>query len=92
MLKLLLATLMLCDPGLCLNISEVNPRSLSEIREIIESHDWETKSADKSPLGVISRFACTRCGDEYVAMVTTSRTVDEYSTNLEVSAGKVILN
>jgi hypothetical protein len=74
---------------MCLNVSEVNPRSPSEIQEVLESHHWESKSADKSPLGIISRFACTMCGDEYVAMLTSKNIVEE-SRILEVSAQDVI--
>jgi hypothetical protein len=49
-----------------------------------------TKNGDKSPWGIISRFACTMCGDEFVAMLTSKNIVEE-STMLEVSAEDVIL-
>jgi len=75
---------------MCLRVYGVNPRSPSEIQEVLDSHHWESKSADKSPWGIISRFACTICGDEYVAMLT-SRNIVEESTILEVSAQDVIL-
>jgi len=73
-----------------MNVSEVDPRSPSEIQEVLESHNWESKSADKSPWGIISRFACTVCGDEFVAMLT-SRNIVEESTVLEVSTENIIL-
>jgi hypothetical protein len=75
--------------GMCLNVSGVNPRSLSEIQEVLESHRWESNSAYKSPRGIISRFVCTMCGDEYVVMLTTK--IVEERTFLEVSAQDVIL-
>jgi hypothetical protein len=77
------------DFMLCKNPSDANPRSLSEIEVVIKNQKWETKSADKSPWGIISRFACTVCGDEFVAMLTSSRKTS--STNLEVSVKNVIL-
>jgi len=78
------------DFEMCMNVSGVNPRSPSEIQEVLESHHWESKSADKSPWGIISRFACTMCGDEYVVMLTSGNIVEE-STMLEVSAEQGIL-
>jgi hypothetical protein len=76
--------------GMCQNVSEVDPRSPSEIQEVLDSHHWESKSANKSPWGIISRFACTICGDEFVAMLTSKNIVEE-SAILEVSAESVIL-
>jgi len=79
---------------LCINSSTVNPRSSSEIQSVLESHVWETQSAEKGPFGTISRFACTKCGDEFVAMLTSARKlVEETSTGkLEVSAENVVLS
>jgi len=75
---------------MCQTPSSVNPRSFSEIKQVLLIHQWETKTADKSPWGIISRFACKKCGDEFVAMLT-SRNIVEESTILEVSAENVIL-
>jgi hypothetical protein len=63
-----------------------------EITLALESHKWETKSSDKSPLGIISRFACENCGDEYVAMLTSNRNIDEKTDKLEVSTENVVLS
>ena len=76
---------------LCINPSAVNPRSSSEIQSVLESHLWETQSAEKGPFGTISRFACTKCGDEFVAMLTSARKlVEETSSELEVSVENVV--
>jgi hypothetical protein len=58
---------------MCEFVSSINPRSGFEIQKVLRSHKWEAISADKSPWGIISRFACTNCGDEYVAMLTSRR-------------------
>lgn len=75
-----------------MNPSAVDPRSVEEITLALESHKWETKSSDKSPLGIISRFACEKCGDEYVAMLTSTRNLEEKNSKLEVSAENVVLS
>lgn len=75
-----------------MNPSAVNPRNVSEISSALESHQWETKSADKSPLGIISRFACANCGDEYVVMLTSRRNLEDKTAQLEVSAENVVLS
>ena len=78
-----------------MNPSSVNPRSLPEIQEDLQSHNWQVMSADKSPWGIISRFACVDCEDEFVAMLTSSRKSrmkKPATTNLEVSTKNVILN
>jgi hypothetical protein len=82
------------DFELCITPSAINPRSSFEIQEILRSHEWEAKSADKSPWGIISRFACTKCGDEFVAMLTTGRGMEKESSIsiLEVSADEIILS
>jgi hypothetical protein len=73
--------------------TKMNPRNFSEIERVLQSHQWETKSAEKSPWGTISRFACTKCGDEFVAMLTSERNVEEETPiHLEVSAGNVVLS
>jgi hypothetical protein len=79
---------------LCKNTSEVNPRDAFEIQRALGSHEWEVMSADKSPWGIISRFACKNCGDEYVAMLTSPNgpKISESSGSvLEVSAGEMVL-
>jgi hypothetical protein len=79
---------------MCKNVASVNPRSLFEIQETLESHLWELKSSDKSPWGITARFACTSCGDEYVAMITSPRGIqsgENVGVRLEVSAENVVL-
>jgi hypothetical protein len=79
--------------NLCDSTSSVNPRDHLDIQKALGSHDWEVMSADKSPWGIISRFACKKCGDEYVAMLTSPRGLKAQETSgskLEVSAGNVV--
>ena len=79
---------------MCKNVSEVNPRDHFEIQSALGSHEWEMISADKSPWGIISRFACTRCGDEYVAMLTSpngAKVAESSGSRLEVSAGNIVM-
>jgi hypothetical protein len=79
---------------LCKNTFEVNPRDHFELLSAVGSHEWEVMSADKSPWGIISRFACSKCGDEYVAMLTSPNRpkISESSGSvLEVSAGEIVL-
>ena len=80
--------------NLCENTNEVNQRDHVAIQRALVSHDWEVISADKSPWGIISRFACKKCGDEYVAMLTSPRGLsitEALESKLEVSAGNIIL-
>jgi hypothetical protein len=79
---------------LCKQTSSVNPRDLSEIQQLLESHQWKSMSSDKSPWGIISRFACENCEDEYVVMVTSARNIEEEVSKLglEVSAGDMVIN
>jgi hypothetical protein len=78
---------------ICKNPSVVNPSIPSAVQEALRSYKWGTLSADKSPWGIISRFACIDCGDEFVAMLTSSRgsRTKKTSNDLEVSVKNAFL-
>jgi hypothetical protein len=79
----------------CANKQVSNPRNLSEIKKTIGSHDWKVMSADKSPWGIISRFACPKCDDELVVMLTSSRASRQEEVagaKLEVSVKDVVFS
>jgi hypothetical protein len=79
---------------LCKNFASIDSRKLNEIQAVLESHDWVSTSSDKTPVGLISRFTCTRCGDEYVAMLTSTRALESGEVprgELEVTAEDVVL-
>ncbi len=77
---------------LCKRFASIDCRDPNEIKDVLESHDWRSMSSDKSPVGMISRFACTRCGDEYVVMLTSPSAIEsqEGLGTLEVSANNVV--
>jgi hypothetical protein len=70
-----------------------------EINSVLQSHEWKSVSSDRTPVGMISRFTCARCGDEYVVMLTSPSAMDsleDFSSSknkkLEVSAGSVFMS
>jgi len=78
----------------CESISNLKPGRLSVILSSVESHRWVLKSADKSPYGMTSRFVCKKCGDEFVAMLTSPRTFEENSpatSGLEVLVADITM-
>lgn len=80
---------------MCMNFSSIDCRNPEEIKLLLQSHEWQSMSSDKTPVGMISRFTCSRCGDEYVVMITSPRamdTLDNSHSKLEVSAGNVYLS
>jgi hypothetical protein len=80
---------------LCENTSDINPRDDIGIQTALASHEWEVVTGDKSPWGIISRFECIKCGDEYIVMLTSplrhEKLSERSSGKLEVSAGNIIL-
>ena len=78
----------------CRDFASINCRDPTEISEILSSHEWQSMSSDKTPVGMISRFTCSRCGDEYVVMLTSPRqieSINEFESKLEVSAENVVI-
>jgi hypothetical protein len=78
----------------CKNFVSIDCRDPTEIRSIVDSHKWRSMSSDRTPVGMISRFTCSRCGDEYVVMITSPSQIakfDRLESRLEVSAESVII-
>lgn len=77
----------------CESFSSIDSRNLVQINRVLESHDWSSASSDRTPVGLISRFICVRCGDEYVAMLTSPRAMEsDHPSKLEVSANDVLIS
>lgn len=78
---------------MCKSFASIDCRNPFEIKTVLDSHDWVSMSSDRTPVGMISRFACSKCGDEYVVMLTspsTMRAEEKVHSSLEVSANNVI--
>lgn len=79
--------------GMCKGFDSIDCRSPAEIDSVLESHEWVSMSSDRTPVGMISRFACARCGDEYVVMLTSPSAIDSLdgtsSSKIQVSAGSI---
>lgn len=79
---------------MCKSFGSVDCRNSNEIKSLVESHEWISVSSDKTPVGMISRFTCVRCGDEYVVMVTSPSAIesrDATPRKIEVTAGDIAL-
>jgi len=79
----------------CESLSSIDSRNIGQINQVLETHDWSSVSSDRTPVGLISRFTCIRCGDEYVAMLTSPRAMEPYDhlhSRLEVSADEVLIS
>jgi hypothetical protein len=79
---------------MCKGFASVDSRNASEIRMVLDSHRWVSMSSDKTPVGLISRFTCSQCGDEYVAMLTSPSAMQVeqmLGRDLEVSANNVLV-
>ena len=80
---------------MCKSFDSIDCRNPAEINSVLESHEWQSISSDKTPIGMISRFTCSQCGEEYVVMITSPsamESMDGPPANLEVIAGSVLLS
>ncbi|HYB04450.1 MAG TPA: hypothetical protein VED17_08310 [Nitrososphaerales archaeon] len=78
---------------MCKSFASINCRDPFEIKTVLDSHQWMSMSSDRTPVGMISRFTCSKCGDEYVVMLTSPsamRAEENVHKTLEVSADNVI--
>jgi len=82
--------------GMCKGFDSIDCRNPAEINSVLESHEWVSMSSDRTPIGIISRFTCTRCGDEYVVMLTSPSAMDSIgeftSSEIQVTAGSVTMS
>jgi len=80
---------------MCKSFSSIDYRNAAEIGALLETHEWKPVSADRTPVGMISRFTCSRCGGEYVVMLTSPRAMDSFenvASRIEVSVGDISLS
>ena len=79
---------------MCKSFATIDCRDPAEIRDVLESHEWMSMSSDKTPVGMISRFACSRCRDEYVVMLTSPSAIElaeGSASKLEVTTNNIVL-
>jgi hypothetical protein len=80
---------------MCKSFASIDCRDPVAIQDVLASHEWSSMSSDRTPMGMISRFACSRCGDEYVVMLTSPKAIERengFDSELEVSAGTEVVS
>jgi len=80
---------------MCKSFALIDCRDPDAIKTVLDSHQWSSMSSDKTPVGMISRFACSRCGDEYVVMLTSPKAIaseEKLDSRLQVSAKNVVVS
>lgn len=80
---------------LCKSFLSIDCRDPQEIKAVVESHQWQSMSSDRTPVGMISRFTCSHCGEEYVVMLTSPDAAESFEASrseLEVSADNVLIS